>query len=377
MIQVEHLSKNFANVQAVRDISFQVEKGKIWGFLGPNGAGKTTTMRILTGYLPPNQGQARINGIDVSGDLKSVKGMVGYLPEMVPVYSDLTVKEFLRFVAELYGIDRKKIRFAIERVVEKTNLQKVYGRLIKNISRGYRQRLGLAQAIIHEPQVLILDEPTIGLDPAQIIEIREMIRSFRDSATVILSSHILAEITQVCDGAVIIKEGRLMATLTREEWGKNLEIVTVGMAGGSDLERPAPGVSRHQRGQGRGPAPEDRIQGDLERLQPDHQVPDRKRHPHQGDQGRAGSAVHEDHPRRGWEDVMRDIWTITKKELKSFLYSPIAYILTAFFLLVSGFFFYNILAWANDQTMRMMQSGQRHGAASTSTRCSLSRSSTT
>ena len=228
MIQVEHISKKFADVLAVNDISFQVEKGKIWGFLGPNGAGKTTTMRILTGYLPPNEGQARINGIDVSTDLRTIKRMVGYLPEVVPVYSELTVKEFLRFVAELYGIERKKIRFAIERVVEKTNLKDVYGRLIKNISRGYRQRLGIAQAIIHEPEVLILDEPTIGLDPAQIIEIREMIRSFKESATVILSSHILAEITQVCDGAVIIKEGRLMATLTRDEWGKNLEIVTAG-----------------------------------------------------------------------------------------------------------------------------------------------------
>jgi ABC-2 type transport system ATP-binding protein len=187
-------------------------------------------MRILTGYLPPNEGSARINGIDVSSDLRSIKRMVGYLPEVVPVYSDLTVKEFLRFVAELNGIERKKIGFAIDRVVEKTNLQDVYGRLIKNISRGYRQRLGIAQAIIHEPEVLILDEPTIGLDPAQIIEIREMIRSFRESATVILSSHILAEITQVCDGAVIIKEGRLMATLTRDEWGRNLEIVTAAPA---------------------------------------------------------------------------------------------------------------------------------------------------
>jgi ABC-2 type transport system ATP-binding protein len=233
-------------VQAVKDISFRVEKGKIWGFLGPNGAGKTTTMRILTGYLPPNEGWARINGIDVGSDLKSIKRMVGYLPEVVPVYSDLTVREFLRFVAELYGIERKKIRFAIDRVVEKTNLQNVYGRLIKNISRGYRQRLGIAQAIIHEPEVLILDEPTIGLDPAQIIEIREMIRSFKDSATVILSSHILAEITQVCDGAVIIKQGRLVATLTRDEWGKNLEIVTTGMASGtdwSDLQQAFPVIS--------------------------------------------------------------------------------------------------------------------------------------
>ncbi|MCJ7524393.1 MAG: ABC transporter ATP-binding protein [Candidatus Aminicenantes bacterium] len=246
MIQVENVSKRFADVQAVKDISFKVEKGKIWGFLGPNGAGKTTTMRILTGYLPPNEGRAMINGIDVSTDLKSIKKIVGYLPEVVPVYSDLTVKEFLRFVAELYSIERKRIRFAIDRVVEKTNLQDVYGRLIKNISRGYRQRLGIAQAIIHEPEVLILDEPTIGLDPAQIIEIREMIRSFKDSATVILSSHILAEITQVCDGAVIIKEGRLMATPTRDEWGKNLEIVTTGMASDtdwSDLKQAFPVIS--------------------------------------------------------------------------------------------------------------------------------------
>jgi ABC-2 type transport system ATP-binding protein len=187
-------------------------------------------MRILTGCLPPNQGQAKINGIDVSTNSKAIKRMVGYLPEVVPVYEELTVREYLRFVAELYSIEKKKINFAIDRVVEKTNLQSVYGRLIKNISRGFRQRLGIAQAIIHEPSVLILDEPTSGLDPAQIIEIREMIRSFKDSATVILSSHILAEITQVCDGAVIIKEGRLMATLTREEWGKNLEIATMDMA---------------------------------------------------------------------------------------------------------------------------------------------------
>jgi len=246
MIQVENLSKRFSSVRAVDDISFRVEKGKIWGFLGPNGAGKTTTMRILTGYLPPNEGQARINGIDVSTDLRTIKKIVGYLPEVVPVYTELTVKEFLRFVAELYGIERKKIRFAIDRVVEKTNLQNVYGRLIKNISRGYRQRLGIAQAIIHEPEVLILDEPTIGLDPAQIIEIREMIRSFRESATVILSSHILAEITQVCDGAVIIKEGRLKATLTRDEWGKNLEIVTASPADdavSSGLRESFPAVS--------------------------------------------------------------------------------------------------------------------------------------
>ena len=226
MIEVSNLSKRFGPVEAVKDISFRVEKGKIWGFLGPNGAGKTTTMRILTGYLPPSEGCARIGDIDVTIDPKAVKRMVGYLPENVPVYPELTVREYLFFVAELFDVERKKIPFAVERVVEKTNLQGVYTRLIRNISRGYRQRLGLAQAIIHDPQVLILDEPTIGLDPAQIVEIRQMIQSFRESATVILSSHILPEITQVCDGAVIIKNGALMAYMDRDEWGKNLEIVT-------------------------------------------------------------------------------------------------------------------------------------------------------
>jgi ABC-2 type transport system ATP-binding protein len=225
MIQVERLTKKFADTLAVDDISFGVEQGKIWGFLGPNGAGKTTTMRILTGYLPPNEGRALINGIDVAENPRAIQRRVGYLPEVVPVYGELTVREYLRFVAELNGLERKKIAAAVDRAVDKTCLQSVYGRLTRNISRGFRQRLGIAQAIIHEPDVLILDEPTIGLDPAQIIEIREMIRGFRASATVILSSHILAEITQVCDGAVIIKEGRLMATLTREEWGKSLEIV--------------------------------------------------------------------------------------------------------------------------------------------------------
>ena len=199
--------------------------------------------------------------------------MVGYLPEVVPVYGELTVKEYLRFVAELHGMERKKIGFAVERVVEKTSLQGVYGRLVRNISRGFRQRLGIAQAIIHEPAVLILDEPTIGLDPAQIIEIREMIRSFRESATVILSSHILAEITQVCDGAVIIKEGRLMATLTRDEWGKSLEIVAAAPVDDADRQRPQAGVPGRQRGPRRRPVAETGIQGDPGGPEPDHHAP--------------------------------------------------------------------------------------------------------
>ncbi len=228
MIEVKSLTKKFAQLEAVKDITFQVPQGTIWGFLGPNGAGKTTTMRILTGFLPPTSGSAAINGIDVVENPFAVKKMVGYLPEIVPVYPELTVREYLYYVAELFRIEKKKLKKAVDTAVERTGLEKVYKRLIKNISRGYRQRLGIAQAIIHEPQVLILDEPTVGLDPAQIVEIRDMIRSLKESATIILSSHILAEITQVCDGAVIIKDGQLKAYLKREEWSKNLEIVTSG-----------------------------------------------------------------------------------------------------------------------------------------------------
>ncbi len=231
MIEVENLSKYFGHVRAVDNISFGVERGKIWGFLGPNGAGKTTTMRILTGYLPPGSGTVRLNGLDVTVEPERVKRMVGYLPEIVPVYPEMTVREYLRFVAEISGIEKKKISSAVNRVVERVHLEAVFPRLVKNISRGYRQRLGIAQAIIHEPAILILDEPTMGLDPAQIIEIREMIKSFRDSATVILSSHILPEISQVCDGAVVIKQGQLKAVMTREEWSKNLEIMVTSREG--------------------------------------------------------------------------------------------------------------------------------------------------
>lgn len=236
MIEVIDLSKNFNSIKAVDNISFRVKKGKIWGILGPNGAGKTTTMRILTGYIPPTSGEVIINGLDMSSETSQVKKMVGYLPEVVPVYPEMTVKEYLHFVGQISGIVGKKIKSAVDKVVERTNLNEVYPRLIRNISKGYQQRLGIAQAIIHEPEILILDEPTLGLDPAQIIEIREMIRSFKGSATVILSSHILPEISQVCDGAVVIKEGKLMANMTREEWSKNLEIIVSSLGGFSKGE---------------------------------------------------------------------------------------------------------------------------------------------
>jgi ABC-2 type transport system ATP-binding protein len=212
MIEVQGLTKKYGELTAVRNLSFKVEKGKIWGLLGPNAAGKTTTMRILTGYLPATEGKASVAGFDVFEQPNEVKKAIGYLPEVVPLYPEMTVAGFLGFVAEIKQIPAAKRRAALGRVLKSAALEDVKGRLIKNISRGYKQRVGIAQAMIHDPQVLILDEPTIGLDPGQIKDIRELIKSLRGEHTIMLSTHILPEVTQVCDGAVIINEGRLMAS---------------------------------------------------------------------------------------------------------------------------------------------------------------------
>ena len=217
MIEVEHLTKKYGDLVAIRDLSFKVEKGKIWGFLGPNAAGKTTTMRILTGYLPATDGWARVAGFDVFDEADKVKRIIGYLPEVVPLYPEMTVQGYLKFVAEIKKIPTAEIKKAIDRVIDRVGLAPVRTRLIRNISRGFRQRVGLAQALIHDPEVLILDEPTSGLDPAQIIEIRQLIRSFKGERTIILSTHILAEVTQTCDGVVIINEGQLMASGSLDE----------------------------------------------------------------------------------------------------------------------------------------------------------------
>jgi ABC-2 type transport system ATP-binding protein len=212
MIEVQDLTKKYGELTAVRSLSFKVEKGRIWGLLGPNAAGKTTTMRILTGYLPATEGKASVAGFDVFEQPNEVKKAIGYLPEVVPLYPEMTVAGFLGFVAEIKQIPAAKRRAALDRVLKSAALEDVKGRLIKNISRGYKQRVGIAQAMIHDPQVLILDEPTIGLDPGQIKDIRELIKSLRGEHTIMLSTHILPEVTQVCDGAVIINEGRLMAS---------------------------------------------------------------------------------------------------------------------------------------------------------------------
>jgi ABC-2 type transport system ATP-binding protein len=217
MIEVEHLTKKYGDFVAVKDVNFTIDKGQIWGLLGPNAAGKTTTMRILTGFLPATMGKARVAGLDVFENPEEVKKVIGYLPENVPLYPDMTVREYLNFVAEIKQIPPAERAQAVDKAVEISSLESVIKRLIKNISRGYRQRVGIAQALIHDPEVLILDEPTIGLDPAQIREIREMIKSLKGSHTIILSTHILAEVTQTCDGVIIINEGNLMRSGSLEE----------------------------------------------------------------------------------------------------------------------------------------------------------------
>ncbi|MCX7046978.1 MAG: ATP-binding cassette domain-containing protein [Candidatus Sumerlaeota bacterium] len=211
MIFVEHLSKRFGATYAVDDVSFSTEPGEILGLLGPNGAGKTTIMRILTCFFPPTSGVARVAGYDVTQEPMKVRGRVGYLPEMAPLYREMKVRPFLRFAAEIKGLSGRERDAAVEKIIAETNLTTVAQRIIGNLSRGYRQRVGLAQALIGDPKVLILDEPTAGLDPSQVIEVRELIRSMSERRTVILSTHILPEVTAVCQKVVIINQGKLMA----------------------------------------------------------------------------------------------------------------------------------------------------------------------
>ena len=212
MIEVRNLTKKYGDHLAVDNLSFRVEKGQIYGFLGPNGAGKTTTMNIITGYLAPSEGTVTVNGKDIQKEPEEAKKCIGYLPELPPLYVDMTVKEYLKFVAELKKVPVKEREKQIAEVMEMTYITDMQGRLIKNLSKGYRQRVGLAQAILGYPEVIILDEPTVGLDPKQIIEIRDLIRKLGENHTVILSSHILSEVSAVCDHIMIIAHGKLVAS---------------------------------------------------------------------------------------------------------------------------------------------------------------------
>lgn len=212
MIEVKNLTKIYGDHVAVDHLNFHIKKGKIYGFLGPNGAGKTTTMNMITGYIAATEGEIKINGFDIFYEPQKAKKSIGYLPEMPPVYMDMTPEEYLKFAAELKGIEKSKRKAMIEDVMKMTGVTEMRKRLIKNLSKGYRQRVGLAQALLGYPEILILDEPTVGLDPKQIIEMRELIRSLKESHTIILSSHILTEISEVCDEVLIITNGKLVAS---------------------------------------------------------------------------------------------------------------------------------------------------------------------
>ena len=216
MIQVNQLTKRYARHEAVRGIDFSVERGEIVGFLGPNGAGKTTTLRMLTGYLPPSSGTARVAGFDVFHDSIEARKRIGYMPENVPLYDDMRVREYLSFRAGIKGLDGAALRHRVGEVIELCGLQSVRRKMIKTLSKGFRQRVGLADALVHDPELLILDEPTNGLDPNQIRQIRELIKQLGKSHTVLISTHILHEVEMICNRVIIIDQGKIKAADTPE-----------------------------------------------------------------------------------------------------------------------------------------------------------------
>ena len=222
MIEVKNLVKKYGNHTAVDHLNFTIEEGHVYGFLGPNGAGKSTTMNIMTGYLGATEGEVLINGHDILKEPEEAKKQIGYLPELPPLYMEMTVREYLEFVAELKGIAKNKREESINEVEKMVKIWEVENRLIRNLSKGYRQRVGLAQAVLGFPEIIILDEPSVGLDPKQIIEISELIRQLAKKHTVILSSHILAEVREVCDYILIISKGKLVASDTPENLERNL-----------------------------------------------------------------------------------------------------------------------------------------------------------
>ena len=223
MIEVRNITKKYGSFTAVDNISFEVNEHEIVGFLGPNGAGKTTTMNMITGFIEPTEGEIIINGFNISKNPKKAKKQMGYMPENVPLYNDLTVREFVNYMAELKGVNKKERKEAVKKVLEETGILDVENKLIRNISRGYKQRVSMAGCLIGNPEVLILDEPTVGLDPKQITEIRELIKRLGENHTILLSSHILSEVSQICQKVVIIDKGKILAIDTPE----NLENKTI------------------------------------------------------------------------------------------------------------------------------------------------------
>ncbi|MGN1269401.1 MAG: ABC transporter ATP-binding protein [Clostridia bacterium] len=232
MIEVKNVTKKYSNIKAVDNISFDVKDGEVVGFLGPNGAGKTTTMNMITGFIEPTEGQIIINGYDISKKANKAKKQIGYMPEGVPLYTELTAKEFVNYMAELKGVKSKERKEMVPKILEETGLKEVQNKLIRNLSRGYKQRVSMAGALVGNPDVIILDEPTVGLDPKQITEIRTLIKELGKKHTVILSSHILSEVSQICERVIIINNGKIIAIDTPENLEnktkeKNTIIVTV------------------------------------------------------------------------------------------------------------------------------------------------------
>lgn len=240
MIEAEGLTKFYGPIAAIRDVAFQVEKGEIVGFLGPNGAGKSTTIRILTCYMPPSAGSARVDGLDCFDHSLEIRRKIGYLPENVPLYGDLTVTRFLRFAAGAKGVAAKNVDKELRRVCAVCGLEKNANRIIGHLSKGYRQRVGLAQALLNDPSVLVLDEPTIGLDPTQIVEIRRLVQELRENRTILLSSHILPEIAQICQRVLIINKGKIVATDSPENLTRQLQKTSTILL---EVSGPAPGLA--------------------------------------------------------------------------------------------------------------------------------------
>lgn len=222
MIEVKNITKKYGSFTAVDNISFKIEEGEIIGLLGPNGAGKSTTMNMITGYIEPTEGEISIEGFNISRKPKKAKSQIGYMPEGVPLYSDLTVKEFVTYMAELKKVDRKTRKEKVEKIIEQTGLKDVEKKLTRNLSRGYKQRVSMAGALVGEPKILILDEPTVGLDPKQITEIRALIKELGKTHTIILSSHILSEVSQICNKVIIINKGKIVAIDTPENLEKKV-----------------------------------------------------------------------------------------------------------------------------------------------------------
>ena len=237
MIDVKNLTKNYGRFQAVKDVSFFIDKGEVVGFLGPNAAGKTTTMRILTCYMAATSGNISVAGFDVFENAMSVKKRVGYLPEHPPLYNEMTVESYLTFVGKIKGLSGKDLKIKMERTLDRTNTLDVRKRLIAKLSKGYKQRVGIAQALIHDPEVLVLDEPTVGLDPKQIIEVRNLIKELGEDHTIILSTHILPEVSATCGRVIIINNGRIVAEDTPEN-------LTAGLKGHENMEVTIEGPSK-------------------------------------------------------------------------------------------------------------------------------------